>query len=366
MTASNFYLRNLFLGLFLVLCAPLAYAQIPDSTQADDNEDYSQYGSSEESVRYCTQKVRMLSPTKLISLGYEGQLPFRMDLESVDQPSFGSEKKTVKYFGGLRWQANAPVISTNKLILNLGANYYESNMRFENQNQGEDIIHPALPLRSALTDGIRTMGIVATAFKPLDEKHFIILSVQGDANGNFGWNNFSKAFPSPTLTIAGLYGWKRNENTMLALGATQTWRGGERLYVPLLLYNKTFNDKWGLEILMPARAHVRRNFSTKSLLLAGYEIEGNSYRIFRNENQMELGNNRRADFLELRRSELKFRLAYEQQIVGFIWLSAQVGYRYNYKFNFSESRNSGRGEFAFTGNMGNPLYFGLSLNLVSP
>lgn len=340
-------------------------AQGTDSTKVTEEEDYSQYGSAEETVKYCTQKVRMLSPTKLISLGYEYQMPFTSQFTSPSDPALSDpfQDQKMKYMHGLRWLANAPVISNNKFILNLGAQYYESYLDFEEKTVAEPYYSPYL--RSALAKGIRTTGLIATAFKPLDEKKFLIFSVQGDVSGNFGWDDLSRALPAPTLTAAGLYGWKKDENTMMAFGLTQTWRGGERLYIPLFLYNKTFNDRWGLEILLPARAHVRRNFSPKSLLLAGFEIEGNSYRIRRGENPFVYGD-QKLDFLELRRSELKFRLAWEQRLFGFIWLSAQAGYRYNYKFNFSEERSSKRGDFLYETKLGNPFYANLSLNLVSP
>jgi hypothetical protein len=358
-------LKTILLPFFLVFISFQAFGQRPDSTSAAEEEDYSAYGSTEESVKYCTQKVRFLSPTKLISLGYEAQLPFKVSFpteqEFKDKNRLPDRNQSVTFLGGARWAANAPVISNNKFILNLGAGYYESYMQFK---EGEEINNNSeRQLKSALSRGLRTMGINATAFKPLDDKRFIIGSAMADFNGNFGWNTFGDAFPMPTWTFAVLYGWKRNDNTMLAFGATQTWRGGERLYVPLLLYNKTFNDRWGLEILAPARAHVRYNFSAASLLLLGYEIEGNSYRLFRGQEDFEAGSGR---FLEVRRSEIKPTIIFEQKLMGFIWLSAQVGYRYNFKFGISEDRNSGRGDFLYRGNFGNPLYGAISINLVSP
>jgi len=352
-----------FLFLLITACS-ISQAQIKDSTGTEPEEDYSLYGGTEESVKYCTQKVRFLSPTKLISLGYEAQGPFDMKISSEEGSGTFTSSNRVSRFGGLRWVANAPVISNNRFILNIGASYYESFMEFENTQTGTQPYFGPYIL-SAMEKGIRTTGLNATAFKPLDEKHFLIVSAQGEFNGNFGWDTYKNALPKPTLTFAALYGWKKNENTMLAIGATQTWRGGEKLYVPLLLFNKTFNDHWGLEMLLPARAHVRYNFSPKSLLLGGFEIEGNSYRIAKGDADFITSDGKK-DFLELRRSELKFRLMYEQRLFGFIWISVQGGFRYNYKFNISENRGSDRGDFLFTSKLGNPLYGGISLNLVSP
>jgi hypothetical protein len=360
-------LKKILLGGFLLMVSQMAWAQKPDSTAKEEEEDYSSYGSAEESSRFCTQKVRFLSPTKLISVGYEAQFPFKISFlteeEFKDKENLPERNQTVEFFGGARWAANAPVISNNKFILNLGASYYESYMRFKDN----EIINNTYErsLKSALSRGLRTMGLNATAFKPLDEKHFVIGSLIADFNGNFGWSTLIEAFPKPTWTFAALYGWKRNDNTMIAIGATQTWRGGELLYVPLILFNKTFNDKWGLEILAPARAHVRYNFSASSLLMLGYEIEGNSYRLFRGQENFEFGTSG-GRFLEVRRSEIKPRIIFEQKLAGFIWLSAQVGYRYNFKFGITEDRASDRGDFIYKGNFGNPLYAGISINLVSP
>ena len=354
----------LFLVLATSLFSPEIHAQTSDSTQTEAEEDYSQYGSTEESVKYCTQKVRFLSPTKLISIGYEFQAPFIAaftdEKSGVNKGGSTSQPKEqkVEFMGGARWQANAPVISNNKFILNLSANYYESKFRIKSDVNNSPVESKTV---NSLKPGLRTMGLSATAFKPLDDKHFIIASVMGDFNGNFTWDNFSDNMPLPTLTFAALYGWKKSDNFMWAIGATQTWRGGEKLYVPIVMVNKTFNDKWGLEILLPARAHVRYNFSPQSLLLGGFEIEGNSYRLL-NEESMSFPKG----ITQLRRSELKFRMIYEQKLFGFVWLSVQAGYRYNFKFNFSEERTSKRGDFLVSSKLGNPLYAGISLNLVSP
>ena len=41
----------------------------------------------------------------------------------------------------------------------------------------------------------------------------------------------------------------------------------------------------------------------------------------------------RADDVYLRRGELKPRITYERQLAGFVWVSAQAGLRYNYRFD---------------------------------
>jgi hypothetical protein len=100
------------------------------------------------------------------------------------------------------------------------------------------------------------------------------------------------------------------------------------------------------------------------LLKFGYELEGNTYYLGK------IGN----DEVYLRRGELKPRFTYERQLSGFIWLSAQAGLRYNYRNDAFRNQNvTGERESAlgsepslYKNTLTNPLYFNLSLNLVSP
>lgn len=64
---------------------------------------------------------------------------------------------------------------------------------------------------------------------------------------------------------------------------------------------------------------------------------------------------------------MKPRITYERQLAGFIWLSAQVGWRYNWRFDVFSTQNPVDNQRpVFENNLGNPLYFNVGINLVSP
>ncbi|SFQ28256.1 DUF6268 family outer membrane beta-barrel protein [Hymenobacter arizonensis] len=335
-----------------------AAAQVTDTTRTsapagDDNfDEFGDAGTG--GGNYNTQKVLYLTPTKLISVGYEAQLPF--DLTSVGPlPNNTTSAATrVNSARGMRLAFNAPVISRNDFIFNVGLTYW---------NTGLDLANTESPFFNQLKDGLRTTGINTTVFNPFDNKHFFILQFNLDANGNY--RNFSdvksEAF---TFSGTGIYGWKPNDNLQWGLGLSRTYRAGQLLYIPVLLYNRTFSPKWGCEVIFPARAEIRRNFGTNALLKFGYELEGNTYYLGK------VG----ADEVYLRRGELKPRFTYERQLSGFVWLSAQAGLRYNYRNdafrnqNVTGERSSTLGSEPelFKNTLTNPLYFNLSLNLVSP
>lgn len=346
---------HLFLCLFLIFSFlnKDVFAQTDSlKKQEEEIEDYSAYGDDASVKRYCTQKVQFLAPTKLISLGYEVQLPQQLSSKMPQTPA-----QNITLTHGLRLGFNTPIISRSNLIVNLGASYYESKMTFENPQTATN------PFSQSLQQGgLRTAGAMLTIFKPLNEKNFIITAINADLNGNFGWDNIPSMNKLRYSALA-VYGWKKSDKLMWGIGAARTYRLGEVNYVPVLLYNQTFNDKWGVEALLPARGHVRRSFSAKSLAMFGYELEGNSYFI-NTANDSPLA--RTLNESELRRSELKIRFTYERSLYNFIWVSLQAGLRVNMNFNVSDAENSPRKQYIMENSLSNPLYFGFSINLVSP
>jgi len=342
-----------------------SYAQV-DTLATDEEEDYSMYDNlgftDKGAKRFCSSKVPDLSPAKLISLGYEVQGPYKLTSDSIG--NIGSEQASFALSHGLRLAANVPVISRNSIIVQLGANYQEQRYIQEGK---ANLVNP---LNRALIDrGIRTAGLNTTIFKPLDEEHFFLFQGSADLNGDFTWK-MEQSIRYLKYSAAALYGWKKNDRRMFGVGMSRTYRVGELNYIPVILYNYTYpNRKWGYEVLFPARAHVRRTFNPRSLAFLGYELEGQSYR-FNNAAGVPFPVND----LELRRGELRFRAVYERSLSGFIWLSAQLGYRYNYTFEVDQLVDGkeffrgffGEQPYAMVNQLTNPIYFLLSINLVSP
>jgi hypothetical protein len=202
----------------------------------------------------------------------------------------------------------------------------------------------------------------ATLFKPLNNKHFIIVQANVDISGNYTGFSDLELGKSTTFSGIGIFGWKKDENTMFGVGVTRTYRAGQLLHIPAIYYNKTFNDKWGIESVVPAKIQVRRNFGPTSLLMFGYEIEGNAFYL----NDAPGVVNGSGD-IYIRRGELKPRVTYQKQVKNFVWLAAQAGLRYNWRFDgFSDQNPTGDNIPVFNNTLGNPLFLNISLNLVSP
>ena len=95
------------------------------------------------------------------------------------------------------------------------------------------------------------------------------------------------------------------------------------------------------------------------MVQAGFELEGNQF-------FMNIPNSQ-SNGVYLQRGELKPRIMWDKKIGGFFWFNAQVGLRYNYRFDAMKDYDARKdSQRFFSSKLGNPIYFNFSLNFVSP
>ena len=336
--------------LTLTLICLLSSLWVFSQTDTTENFDYSNFGDADGVKRFCTQKVLNQTPQRIISLGFEQYGAFEMPGVSFLTRQAPAQIN-INQLNAIRAQVNVPVISTNKLIWQMGVNYWSSKFNIANPNVNE--FASALSNNALLTAGLNT-----TVFKPLNEKNFLIFQASADVNGLFeNVNDIQNKAMTASGTI--IYGWKTSEKNMIGAGLARTYRAGRLLHVPVLFWNKTFNDKWGMELLLPARGFVRYNFSTTSMLQAGFELEGNQF-LVRLPQTLSINT-------YIQRGEVKPRIMWDKKLTGFLWLNAQAGLRYNYRFDVVNRYDAmEESQRFFSSNLGNPLFFNISLNFVSP
>ncbi|WP_338814834.1 DUF6268 family outer membrane beta-barrel protein [Bernardetia sp. Wsw4-3y2] len=345
----------------------LAKAQVDtgDVIAPDEEEEFSMDGFEEADdtviKKYCNNKINNLNPTTLIGLSYD--FMFGSELESInpdDSDSTFSYKSPISLNHGIRLDANIPLVSKSNIIFNATFSYWESRYNFD-QVDTRDALALSLnnnPLRTA------TLGILA--FKPLDEKHFLIFQAATSLNGNYSIGTYDAGEVEPDFgkmkyTASLLYGWKKSDNQNLAIGVTRTYRGGKLLHVPIFMWNKTFNNKWGMELLLPARGSLRYNFSAKSSLNFGYELEGQSYLLQNSPNNDIFATNN----YELSKSEIRGRIELNKALSSFIRLNLQAGVAPAYRFDLANGASNDANEVSI-GSLGLPMYFRIGLNFVSP
>jgi hypothetical protein len=381
---NSTHLKRIFFS-SLFLATSFVFAQV------EEEEDWDLYDNFELEddtpvKRYAKPTISGMSPQKFITVGWDMQMPYNMEFSETMLPStpnnglgYGVDDNVdpshfarSRYTGGLRIQTNIPVISKSNFVWQTGINFMDTSYNVTDI-QGSNInptTTPALAGKRSLAqilneDGLRNLNWTNTFFIPINEKSFIVFQNQLDMSGNYDFG--FQPLNTIRYSVAAVYGQRVSDNKRWGVGASRTYRVGNLNYIPVLMYDWTSKDrKWGTEILFPARAHVRYNFSKDALLLAGFELEGQSYRI----DDYSAGNNS----FEIRRGELRPRIEFQRKLTGYIWASAQVGYRIDYSYDADELNSSrdffrgffGEQEFAMRNNLANTFYFNVGLSFVSP
>lgn len=358
----------------------------------DEDEDYSIYDDFEAVddtpvKNYAKPTISGMSPQKFISLGFDAQMPYNYQFSEVrfPQTNAGSgfeideenpninETGRADFTGGLRFGSNIPIISKNSFVWQSGINFMDTRY-----NISEGLDTPKVPVtlpdgsqarslgRILNEDGLRNLNWTNTFFFPLNEKDFIVFQGQMDLSGNYDFDEFQ---PLNTIrySAAAVYGRRVNDSYRWGIGISRTYRVGNLNYVPVIMYDWTSKSrKWGTEILFPARAYVRYNFNQNALLLTGFDLEGQSYRI----DDYSTDNNS----FEIRRGEVRPKLEFQTKLIGYFWLSLQAGYRWDWSYDADQLDGNndffrgffGDQQFAMVNHLDNPFFFNIGINFVSP
>ena len=255
---------------------------------------------------YCTPGVRGMSPGKGLDISYERLPDYEFPTSDVrGQGSF--LPATAGFSRKLNTRIKIPLVWKKDWTILLGGRY--SELAFSDDTPELDDYY------------VRNSAAGINVLKSLSVNRYLAGSAE------IGWNKFDFGLPDGSreqriyaLTL--LYGMKKNANTEWAFGVYQRIRDDRYAIYPIIMYNHTFNRRWGIETVLPAKAHVRYNFSGKSILYAGAELDGSNYFVSSSQGTDF------ADqfFLQSRNTGVRIGLEYEKQLLPILWLGARAGY----------------------------------------
>jgi len=308
--------------------------------------------------QFANPSVLGMGPSKGIIVHYERTTPF--SVAAAGQVAGVSDYNTdAKRNGRLIIKGYIPAWNRPHLKVIVGLNYDREEFKFDTR-----------PTNYSLFDNIENKGLKSTGvqlaiIRPVDAVHWYLARVKGELSGDYtsstdiGNTNYLRA------SAEAFYGWKRSPRFSWGVGFQYGYTFGRLSLYPAIIYNRTFSDHWGMEALFPARISARYNASERSLFYAGYSVDGSNY-IVALRQELPLGPGKQPlRSLELRETEVKFRLRWERELLSFLWLGAEGGFRYNYAFDAFDWTNANRERIIRT-KLGGAPYVSSELFAVPP
>jgi hypothetical protein len=228
---------------------------------------------------------------------------------------------TISLVNNIRIGYYKPIVMKPKIFVTLEAGYWFSKFNIDNTNNF---------FKEVDNTTFHSTTVATTIFKPLNTKNFLLLNASIEANGNAA--SFKK-FGAKNLVAGGaiIYGWKKGVTTMTGVGLLRAYRLGRVVYTPAILWNKNFNKRWGVEMLLPARGFVRYTLKKPTnFLLLGFDLEGTQYAY--SGNAISTLNN---SFFQ--RGEIKPRLGIDMQTSKNTRFTANVGCRINGRMDWADN-----------------------------
>jgi len=259
------------------------------------------------------------SPTKRLSLSYEIQPVFHGSTRFTNAPLPVAYTTNIQTTQSVRLGYTKTLFAKPKLYMSFNAGYWFSTFNISNPKNNSFALLLSQRQFHSFTAG-------TNIFKPLNAKNFLLVNVSLEANGN---GESLQNISGNNLLAGGaiIYGWKKGLKRMWGIGVFRGYRLGKVIHVPALLYNNSFNKKWGVDALLPARANLRYAKSPKTVWTFGYELDGTQFAIYSSN---PIYNN--AFF---QRGEIRAKVGLEKKLSKVWAFTANAGLRMNGRFDIT-------------------------------
>ena len=216
----------------------------------------------------------------------------------------------------------APVVNKDDFKVLAGYRYVTETYNFASFGADFQDVFAGINNKLMKTTGFEIIGL-----KELQNRNRITFRAKIEAKGDYkGIANFDSDYA--VYSLQGLYTKQKNESYEWGVGLTFTSSFRRTIVLPIFVFNKNFNDKWGLEAVLPGYIFLRRNISENTILLFGPKYNSSSYAfdvITPLDNVLSYN---------LNHSEVRLHLALQQKIYSWIWLDVEVGYQGNFSTDF--------------------------------
>ena len=316
--------------------------------------------------KFANPSVLGMGPSKGLVVRYE-RMP-RFGIQSNAQVvGIGSYAGEIDKNARLSIKGYIPAWNRPHLKVVVGLSYEREEFRFNGPATTDYELY-----RNIENKGLKSIASQVVVLRPIDDVHWYLARVKGELSGDYNASTNLATSDYFRFSAEAIYGWKRSPRFSWGVGLQYGYTFGRLSLYPAVLYNRTFNNRWGVEALFPARVTARYNVSESSIFYAGYTVDGFNYIIKLRDELARIGpggapivDKKPLRTLELRETEVKFRLRWERELLSFLWMGAEAGYRYNYAFDAFDRTNDDRQKIIDSKFNGTP-YASLELFITPP
>ncbi|MDW7692520.1 DUF6268 family outer membrane beta-barrel protein [Flammeovirgaceae bacterium SG7u.111] len=304
---------------------------------------------------FCSPGLSGMTPSKGIS--YEKNIAPSYRLTSVSH--LGTEgingSDRVEEQERMKLKLKVPVWNGDNLKVVMGFRYYKESFEFDDDRSINLNLHQDLA-----SYNLRTLGSEINVLKPFRGNKYLIARGAFTMSGMFdSFSELNRDYLSYSFTT--LFGNKFSDDLEMGLGIYYSNSLGLQSIYPIMLYNHNFNEKWGIEAVLPKKLTLRRNLNEKQLL--SLQIAGESGKYFI-PNADFAGSDNPIN-LRMEYTDVKVGLSYQREIFSILWGGVDVGYRKNLDLSFAKF-GSDRRSFIYQSDVRGGLFVDFSLYITPP
>ena len=274
---------------------------------------------------WASPSVTGMNLGKGIVFGYQRMAPYNIVSNSQEPAYVESSAAEIDRVSNKVFKLRLPFLRKERTQAVVGFEYNVDEFEFEHPEALDYPFYNKMHQRNLASRGLKFY-----INHSISDRKFLFSRISFELNGDIPEK---LNFESFKYSLAGSYGWKLDPMTAWGVGFYFSYNFGSPLLLPAIMYNKTWNSRWGLESLFPSMVQLRYSPNESNFLYFGYEVFGASYNV-------DFGSTLNEDFynVQVRRSEILPMIRFEKEIYDFIWMSIEGGYRYNINFRISEDR----------------------------
>ena len=271
---------------------------------------------------FCKPGIRNKTRSRGVEIAYNYTLGGQLTEE--EGSALTPPLSELNYLRNLILKLKIPFLNRDGLKLLGGFNYQTERYNF-------DLIGPSFnEIFTHIGDKtLKNSSFSLMAIKPLDDKQYVSGQYKVNFNGDYsGITNWDKRYAAQN--ISALYGRKLSDDYEWGAGFSfSTSFRSTITFIPFFLYNRNFNDKWGIEMVLPAFVFGRYNLSNSSILSFGPKYNSRSYSL-----DIIEGPNAEEKVYGMNHSEVLLMVSLEKQLHPWVWFHLESGFQYNFSTDF--------------------------------